>query len=226
MDCFGGCHCGNIHMCDLRLTKPPEDNLLRACSCSLFCRSHNPRMLSDPEGSFEVRQMIGRWLSGIASEPPTCDFLICRRSRVYRRCRAMSSEGVRAVVNVNCLDDRGRFTSVPLPKTDRAGFLGFRWHALRFADPPRPSRCAPSAPERRSAPRCRRDLARRRAQLRRLVAGRLRASARHLGDARRSPPAPPRRSRRRCGRSPWSPRSAPRPPPRPKRRPAPPSCSV
>jgi hypothetical protein len=53
MDCLGGCHCGNVHV-RLRLTKPPEDNLLRACTCS-FCRSHNPRMLSDPEGSFEVR---------------------------------------------------------------------------------------------------------------------------------------------------------------------------
>ena len=111
MDYSGGCHCGNIHV-RLRLTKPPEDNLLRACTCS-FCRSHNPRMLSDPEGSFEVRaddwSLVERYRFGSR----TCDFLICRRCGVFIAAVAELSEGVRAVVNVNCLDDRGHFTSVP-----------------------------------------------------------------------------------------------------------------
>jgi len=42
MDHQGGCHCGNIHV-RLRLSKPPADNPLRACTCS-FCRSHSLRM--------------------------------------------------------------------------------------------------------------------------------------------------------------------------------------
>jgi hypothetical protein len=113
MDCLGGCHCGNIHV-RLRLTKLPEDNSLRACTCS-FCRSHNPRMLSDPEGSFEVRaddwSQVERYRFGTR----TCDFLICRRCGVFIAAIAEMGEGMRAraVVNVNCVDDRGRFTSDP-----------------------------------------------------------------------------------------------------------------
>jgi hypothetical protein len=111
MDYSGGCHCGNIHV-RLRLTKPPEDNLLRACTCS-FCRSHNPRMLSDPAGSFEVRagdwSLVERYRFGTG----TSDFIICRRCGVFIAAITELSEGARAVVNVNCLDDRGRFTSVP-----------------------------------------------------------------------------------------------------------------
>ncbi|HWX36788.1 MAG TPA: hypothetical protein VNZ53_56430, partial [Steroidobacteraceae bacterium] len=37
----------------LRLSKRPEDNPLRACTCS-FCRSHSPRMVADPDGLFEA----------------------------------------------------------------------------------------------------------------------------------------------------------------------------
>jgi hypothetical protein len=111
MDWLGGCHCGNMHV-RLRLTRPPEDNPLRACTCS-FCRSHNPRMLSDPAGSIEVRaddwSLVGRYRFGTR----TCDFLICRHCGVFIAAVAEMNEGVRAVVNVNCLEDRGRFTSAP-----------------------------------------------------------------------------------------------------------------
>src|SRR6516164_5168085 len=58
MEHLGGCHCGNIHV-RLRLSNRPEDNPLRACTCS-FCRSHSPRMVADLEGLFEVWRMIGR----------------------------------------------------------------------------------------------------------------------------------------------------------------------
>ena len=111
MECLGGCHCGNIHV-RLRLTKAPEDNSLRACTCS-FCRKHNPRMLSDPQGVFEVRaddwSLVERYRLGTR----TCDFLICRLCGVFVAAVAELTEGTRAVVNVNRLDDRGRFRSVP-----------------------------------------------------------------------------------------------------------------
>ena len=71
-------------------------------------------MLSDPEGSFEVRaddwSQVVRYRFGTR----TSDFLICRRCGVFIAAVAELSEGVRAVVNVNCLDDRGRFTFLPL----------------------------------------------------------------------------------------------------------------
>ena len=52
MDRVSGCHCGNIHVL-LRLSKPPEDNPIRTCTCS-FCCCHNPRMVSDAAGLLEV----------------------------------------------------------------------------------------------------------------------------------------------------------------------------
>jgi hypothetical protein len=70
-------------------------------------------MLSDPEGVLEVRaddwSLVERYRFGTR----TCDFLICRRCGVFIAAVAEMSEGVRAVVNANCLDDRGRFTLAP-----------------------------------------------------------------------------------------------------------------
>jgi hypothetical protein len=70
-------------------------------------------MLSDPAGSFEVWaddwSLVERYRFGTR----TCDFLICRRCGVFIAAVAEAGEGALAVVNVNCLDDRGRFTSIP-----------------------------------------------------------------------------------------------------------------
>jgi hypothetical protein len=111
MDCLGGCHCANIRV-HLRLTKPPEETPIRACTCS-FCRSHNPRMMSDPEGRLEVQaddwSLVERYQFGTR----TCDFLICRRCGVFIAAVAEMTEGARAVVNVNCLHDRARFIAAP-----------------------------------------------------------------------------------------------------------------
>src|SRR5215469_2259938 len=111
MDCVGGCHCGNIHV-HLRLTNPPEDMPIRACTCS-FCRRHNPRMVSDPEGLLEVQaddwSLVERYRFGTR----TCDFLICRRCGCFIAAVAEMTGGTRAVVNVNCLRDRTRFISAP-----------------------------------------------------------------------------------------------------------------
>jgi hypothetical protein len=43
----------------------------------------------------------------------TCDFLICRRCGVFIAAVSEMTAAARAVVNVNCLSDRGHFTSVP-----------------------------------------------------------------------------------------------------------------
>jgi hypothetical protein len=70
-------------------------------------------MLSDPAGSFEVWaddwSLVERYRFGTR----TCDFLICRRCGVFIAAVAEAGDGALAVVNVNCLDDRGRFTSAP-----------------------------------------------------------------------------------------------------------------
>jgi hypothetical protein len=112
MDHLGGCHCGNIHV-RLRLSKPPEDNPLRACTCS-FCRSHSPRMLSDPGGLFEVWADDWSLVENYRFGTRTCDFLICRRCGVFIAAVSdMTEAKARAVVNVNCLSDRARFTGAP-----------------------------------------------------------------------------------------------------------------
>ena len=112
MDHLGGCHCGNIHV-RLRLSKPPEVNPIRACTCS-FCRSHNPRMVSDPEGLFEIWADDWSIVQNYRFGTRTCDFLICRQCGVFIAAVSdMTEAKVCAVVNVNCLSDRARFTGAP-----------------------------------------------------------------------------------------------------------------
>jgi hypothetical protein len=112
MDHLGGCHCGNIHV-RLRLLKRPEDNPLRACTCS-FCHSHNPRMVADLEGLFEVWAEDWSLVENYRFGTRTCDFLICRRCGVFIAAVSELPAGARAVVNVNCVTDRERFTSAPV----------------------------------------------------------------------------------------------------------------
>ena len=112
MEHMGGCHCGNIHV-RLRLSKPPEDCSLRACTCS-FCRNHRPRMVSDRDGNFEVWADDWLLVENYRFGTRTCDFLICRRCGVFIAAIAQTPAGTCAVVNVNCLDDRERFTADPV----------------------------------------------------------------------------------------------------------------
>jgi hypothetical protein len=112
MEHLGGCHCGNIHV-RLRLSKQPEDTPLRACTCS-FCRSHSPRIVADLEGLFEVWSDDWSLVENYRFGTRTCDFLICRRCGVFIAAVSETMAGARAVVNVNCLSDRGRFTLVPV----------------------------------------------------------------------------------------------------------------
>ena len=112
MEHMGGCHCGNIHV-RLRLSKPPEDSPLRACTCS-FCRSHSPRMVADPEGLFEVWADDWSQVENYRFGTRTCDFLICRRCGVFIASVSELTAGTRAVVNANCLSERERFTSPPV----------------------------------------------------------------------------------------------------------------
>src|ERR1700739_1451172 len=108
---LGGGHCGNLSV-RLRLSKPPEDNALRACTCS-FCRSHGPRMVADAEGSFELRADDWSLVENYRFGTRTCDFLICRRCGVFIAAVSETDLGARAVFSVNCLDDRGDFPAPP-----------------------------------------------------------------------------------------------------------------
>ena len=103
----GGCHCGNISL-TLRLTEPPEQVRLRACGCS-FCRAHATRTASDPNGRVEIRAADWSAIEPYRFGTGTADFLICRRCGVYIGAICETAAGTRAVINVNCLDDRAAF---------------------------------------------------------------------------------------------------------------------
>jgi hypothetical protein len=107
----GGCHCGNFTV-QLRLSRAAEQMPLRSCSCS-FCRSHGTRTVSDRDGSVEITaadpSLVERYRFGTR----TADYLLCRRCGVYLGAVCETGNGLRAVVNVNCLDDRAAFTQTP-----------------------------------------------------------------------------------------------------------------
>jgi hypothetical protein len=70
-------------------------------------------MVADLEGLFEVWADDWSLVENYRFGTRTCDFLICRRCGVFIAAVAETTAGTRAVVNVNCLSDRARFTSVP-----------------------------------------------------------------------------------------------------------------
>ena len=107
----GGCHCGNINV-QLRLSRPPDQMPLRSCSCS-FCRSHATRTLSDRDGLVEVQLADNALVERYRFGSRTADYLVCRRCGSYVGAFCETKSGLRAVVNVNCLDDRASFTQLP-----------------------------------------------------------------------------------------------------------------
>jgi hypothetical protein len=107
----GGCHCQNLSV-KLTLSQPPALMPLRSCSCA-FCRSHGTRTLSDRDGLVEIS--AGDWteVERYQFGSRTADYLLCRRCGVYIGAVCETSSGLRAVLNVNCLDNRAAFTQTP-----------------------------------------------------------------------------------------------------------------
>jgi hypothetical protein len=108
MDHSGGCHCGNIHV-RLRLSKPPQDTPLRACGCS-FCRAHMTRTVADMAGHFTLTADDWSLVEPYRFGSRTADYMICRRCGIYVAAVCETAAGTRAVVNINCLNDRAAFT--------------------------------------------------------------------------------------------------------------------
>jgi hypothetical protein len=111
MDHSGGCHCGNIHV-RLRLSKAPHDTPLRACACS-FCRTHMTRTVADVTGHFTLAADDWSLVEPYRFGSRTADYMVCRRCGVYVGAICETASGIRAVVNINCLNDRAAFTQHP-----------------------------------------------------------------------------------------------------------------
>ena len=114
----GGCHCGNLKV-RLRLSQPPAEVLLRACGCS-FCRRHNTRTASDPQGAVDIWADDWSLVQLYRFGTKTAEFVICRECGVYIGAIGDTPSGKAAVINTTCLDDRPLFTREPAP-TDHDG---------------------------------------------------------------------------------------------------------
>ena len=114
----GGCHCGAIRVA-LTLTVEPAEAAVRACGCS-FCRSHGARTVTDPDGHLAISLTEPDLLERYRFDAKTADFLICRRCGVYVAALIETPAGLRATLNVNTLDQRGRFAKNP-PMADYSG---------------------------------------------------------------------------------------------------------
>ena len=111
MEHEGGCHCGTLRL-RLRLTRPPAGNATRSCSCS-FCRGHATKTVSDPAGQIEIWARDQDNVTRYRFSSGTADFLVCKTCGIYIGAVCDTPEGLKAVTNVNSLDDRAAFTSEP-----------------------------------------------------------------------------------------------------------------
>jgi hypothetical protein len=108
-DLKGRCHCGNISI-HYKTRIPPEEAALRACQCT-FCRKHQARAVSDPDGQIDFRVArpadLQRYQFGLRS----AQFLVCRECGVYVGAFAPEHEAARghATLMVNVLDDEARY---------------------------------------------------------------------------------------------------------------------
>jgi hypothetical protein len=94
----GQCHCGvtSFSFQTRRELSP------RACQCS-FCRKHNARSVSDPEGSAVLR--LGPETLHYRFGTGTTDFVICGRCGIYVGAVTEIDGAAYATLNLNAFDD-------------------------------------------------------------------------------------------------------------------------
>ena len=132
MRCAGQCHCGALRIA-FETSKPFEP---RQCPCR-FCRRHNVRMVTDPDGeavltlAAEVRPY--RFATG------TNDYLLCGRCGVYVGALAEVDGRLLATLNLNAFDDP-RLDLAPEPVSydgehaaQKARRRRLRWTPARLA---------------------------------------------------------------------------------------------
>jgi hypothetical protein len=97
----GGCHCGAV-----RITFATDRPLSpRACQCG-FCRRHDARMVSDPEGS--ARLALGPEARRYRFGTRTTDYLFCGRCGIYVGAVAEIDGALYATLNLNAFEDARR----------------------------------------------------------------------------------------------------------------------
>ena len=94
----GSCHCGAIRL-EFESAGPLAP---RACQCR-FCRRHDTRMVSDPDGraSLTLGSETRRYRFGTG----TTDYLSCGRCGIYVGAVAELDGALYATLNLNAFDD-------------------------------------------------------------------------------------------------------------------------
>src|SRR5688572_14222051 len=94
----GSCHCGAIRV-ELETGKPLA---ARQCQCG-FCRRHNVRMVSDPDGAAILT--LGPETRRYRFATMTTDYLFCDRCSVYVAAVTDLEGRTFATLNLNAFDD-------------------------------------------------------------------------------------------------------------------------
>ena len=76
----GGCHCKTIRV-ELGTDLAPSSFEPGACQCS-FCRQHQSRVISDPNGRARIVVADGTLLSRYQFGMKSIEFLVCRNCGV------------------------------------------------------------------------------------------------------------------------------------------------
>lgn len=109
----GGCHCGAIRL-RFETELDPTQIEIRACQCA-FCIRHGSRAAADPDGRLVVAVEDKKRLRVYRFGLRTADYLLCRECGVYVAAICGDGDDARAIVIVNALDDRERFSREPVP---------------------------------------------------------------------------------------------------------------
>ena len=99
----GSCHCGNIAF-ELDWAGDASAIPARACGCS-FCIKHGGVWTSDPRSRLQVEILDGNLVSKYAFGTQTATFYVCARCGAVPFVTSAVDRRVRAVVNVNVLDN-------------------------------------------------------------------------------------------------------------------------
>ena len=111
----GGCHCKNIRI-EFETDLAPREFEPRACQCS-FCRQHQSRSVSDPNGHLRITVAKGDQLNRYRFAIKSIEFLICRECGVYVTGFMPDPSDDKAIgtLMISALDQRDGFPQ-PVPK--------------------------------------------------------------------------------------------------------------
>ena len=109
----GGCHCGTIGL-RFETELDPARIEIRACQCA-FCTRHGSRAAADPDGRLTISVKDKARVQVYRFGLRTADYLLCRECGVYVAAICGDDDDARAIVIVNALDDRERFSREPIP---------------------------------------------------------------------------------------------------------------